>query len=144
MKVYAAGLIDKSMRAINTKLRQKLVADCRKTLHASRKAMFSQELNSFIVLSGEKNGVPDHKIVEEMETGRVYKRFKKYYKINESKLQKQLKKVVKEFSAAAASKPGTGPAPPSNQHSSKNAVPASMNLPIKTPAHDSDLGSVAS
>ena len=76
MKVYAAGLIDKSLRAINAKLQQKLIADCRKTLHASRKAMSSQELNSFIVLSGEKNIFPDHKIIEEMETGRVYKRFK--------------------------------------------------------------------
>ena len=51
MKVYAAGLIDKSLRAINAKLQKKLVADCRKTLHASRKAMFSQEQNSFIVQS---------------------------------------------------------------------------------------------
>jgi putative ABC transport system ATP-binding protein len=106
MKVYAAGLIDKSLRAINAKLQKKLVADCRKTLHASRKAMFSQELNSFIVMSGEKNGVPEHKIVEELETGRVYKRFKKYYVTNESKLQQQLKnnqelretsKIVKDF-----------------------------------------------
>jgi putative ABC transport system ATP-binding protein len=106
MKVYAAGLIDKSLRAINAKLQKKLVADCRKTVHTSRKAMFSQELNSFIVVSGEKNGVPEHKIVEEMETGRVYKRFRKYYKTNESRLQRQLKdnqelretsKIVKDF-----------------------------------------------
>jgi putative ABC transport system ATP-binding protein len=106
MKVYVAGLIDKSSRAINAKLQKKLVSDCRKTLHASRKAMSIQELNSFIVLSGEKNGVPEHKIVEEMETGRVYKRFRKYYTTNESRLQQQLKnnqelretsKIVKDF-----------------------------------------------
>ena len=106
MKVYAGGLIDKSLRANNAKLQKKLVADCRKTLHASRKAMFSQELNSFMVLSGEKNGVPEHKIVEEIETGCVYKRFKKYYATNESRLQQQLKanqelretsKIVKDF-----------------------------------------------
>ncbi len=106
MKVYAAGLIDKPLRAINAKLQKKLVADCRKTLHASRKAMFSQELNSFIVLSGEKNRVPDHKTVEEMETGRVYKRFMKYYVSTESRLKQQLKnnqelretsKIVKDF-----------------------------------------------
>jgi putative ABC transport system ATP-binding protein len=106
MKVYTAGLIDKSLRAINAKLRQKLVADCRKTLRASRKAIFSQELNSFIVLSGEKNGVPKHNILEEMETGRVYKRFAKYYTTNESRLQQELKnnqelretsKIVKDF-----------------------------------------------
>jgi putative ABC transport system ATP-binding protein len=106
MKVYAAGIIDKSLRAINTKLQKKLVSDCRRTLHASRKSMFSQELNSFIVFSGEKNGVPEHKIVEEMETGRVYKRFRKYYRTNESRMQQQLKtdqelretsKIVKDF-----------------------------------------------
>ncbi len=106
MKVYAAGLVDKSLRVINAKLQKKLVADCRKTLHTSRKAMFSQELNSFIVLSGEKNGVPEHKVVEEMETGRVYKRFRKYYATNESRLHRELKenqelretsKIVKDF-----------------------------------------------
>ncbi len=106
MKVYAAGLIDKPLRVTNAKLRQKLVADCRKTIHASRKAMLSQELNSFIVLFGEKNGIPEHKIVEEMETGRLYRRFMKYYKNNESKLHQQLKnnqelqetsKIVKDF-----------------------------------------------
>jgi putative ABC transport system ATP-binding protein len=106
LKVYVAGLIDKSLRAINAKLRQKLVSDCRKTLHTSRKAMFSQELNSFIVMSGEKSGLPDHKIVEEMETGRVYKRFAKYYATNESRLHQELRsnqelretsKIVKDF-----------------------------------------------
>jgi putative ABC transport system ATP-binding protein len=106
MKVYAAGLIDKSLRAINAKLQKKLVSDCRKTLHASRKAMSSQELNSFIVLSGEKNGVPDQKVIEELETGRLYDRFSKYYTDNESRLHQQLKadqelretsKIVKDF-----------------------------------------------
>ncbi len=106
MKVYAAGLIDKSLRAINSKLQKKLVADCRKTLHASRKTMLSQEVNSFMVLSGEKNSIPHDKIIEEMETGRVYKRFMKYYAANESKLKHQLKnnqelretsKIVKDF-----------------------------------------------
>ena len=106
MKVYAAGLIDKSQRAINAKLQKKLVSDCRRSLHASRKAMFSQELNSFIVLSGEKNGIPDQKIIEAVETGRLYKRFQKYYKTNESRLHQQLKtdqelretsRIVKDF-----------------------------------------------
>ena len=106
MKVYAAGLIDKSQRAINAKLQKKLVANCRKALHAPRKAMFSQELNSFIVLSGEKSGVPDQKVIDAVETGRVYKSFRKYYAANESRLHQQLKidqelretsKIVKDF-----------------------------------------------
>jgi putative ABC transport system ATP-binding protein len=106
MKVYAAGLIDKSLRAVNAKLQKKLVADCRKTLHIPRKAMSSQELNSFIVLSGDKNGAPEQKVIDEVETGRLYKRFRKYYAANESRLHQQLKadqelretsKIVKDF-----------------------------------------------
>jgi putative ABC transport system ATP-binding protein len=106
MKVYAAALIDKSLRAINAKLQNKLVADLRKSIHASRKSMFSQELNTFIVVSGEKNGAPDHKVIDEVETGRVYKRLLKYYATNESRLHQQLKadqelretsKIVKDF-----------------------------------------------
>ncbi len=106
MRVYAAGLIDKSLRSTNAKLQKKLVADCRKILHVSRKAMSSQELNSFMVLSGEKNGALDPKAVEEMETGRLYRSFRKYYADNESRLQQQLKtnqelqetsKIVKDF-----------------------------------------------
>jgi len=106
MRVYAAGLIDKSLRSTNAKLQKKLVADCRKILHVSRKAMSSQELNSFMVLSGEKNGALDPKAVEEMETGRLYRSFRKYYADNESRLQQELKtnqelretsKIVKDF-----------------------------------------------
>ena len=106
MKLYAAGLIDKSLRTTNAKLQRKLVSDCRRILHVSRKAMFSQELNSFIVLSGEKDGVVDSKVIEKIETGRLYTRFTKYYANNESRLQRQLKndpelqetsKIVKDF-----------------------------------------------
>ncbi len=48
MKGYTAGLIDKSLHAINAKLQKKLVAECRKSLHTTNKAMFSQELNEFM------------------------------------------------------------------------------------------------
>ena len=106
MKVYAAGLIDKSLRATNEKLQKTLVSDCRKSLHASRKAMFSQEFNSFIVVSGGKTGIPNQTTIEAVETGRIYKRFQKYYEKNESLLHQQLKadqelretsKIVKDF-----------------------------------------------
>ena len=106
MKVYAAGLIDKSLRSTNAKLQKKLVSDCRRILRVPRKAMFSQELNSFIVLSGEKDGVLDAKVIEKIEKGRLYKRFIKYYADNESRLQRQLRndpelqetsKIVKDF-----------------------------------------------
>jgi putative ABC transport system ATP-binding protein len=106
MKVYAAGLIDKSLRAINKKLQKKLVSNCRKILHASSKAMFSQELNSFIVLSGEKNAAVKQKAVDEIEKVKLYNVFRKYYADNKSRLQKQLKdnqelretsNIVKDF-----------------------------------------------
>jgi putative ABC transport system ATP-binding protein len=106
MKVYVAGLIDKSLRSTNAKLQRKLVSDCRRILRVPRKAMFSQELNSFIIMSGEKDEVLDPKVIEKIETGRLYKRFTKYYADNESRLQRQLKndpelqetsKIVKDF-----------------------------------------------
>jgi putative ABC transport system ATP-binding protein len=106
MKVYTAGLIDKSLRPINEKLQKKLVSDCRKILRVHRKDVSTQELNSFMVLSGEKNGILDQNVIEEIETGSLYKRFRKYYVDNESRLYKQLKnnqelretsKIVKDF-----------------------------------------------
>jgi putative ABC transport system ATP-binding protein len=106
MKVYAAGLIDKSLRSTNAKLQKKLVSDCRGILHVPSKAMSSQELNSFIVLSGERNGAVNQKAVEEIEKGSLYNRFRKYYADNKSRLQKQLKNdqelretsnIVKDF-----------------------------------------------
>jgi putative ABC transport system ATP-binding protein len=106
MKVYAAGLIDKSLRSTNTKLQKNLVSDCRRILRVPKKAISSRELNSFIVLSGEKDGVVDPKVIDKIETGRLYKRFTKYYADNESRLQRQLKNdpelqetsnIVKDF-----------------------------------------------
>jgi putative ABC transport system ATP-binding protein len=106
MRVYAAALIDKSLRPANAKLQKNLVSDCRKILRVSRKAMSSQELNSFIVLSGEKSGDLKQKVIEQIETGGLYKRFRRYYVDNESRLHKQLKnnqelretsKIVKDF-----------------------------------------------
>ncbi|MCW4015012.1 MAG: ABC transporter ATP-binding protein [Candidatus Bathyarchaeota archaeon] len=106
MKVYTAGLIDKSLHSINAKLQKSLVSDCQKVLRISSKAMSSQELNSFIVFSGEKEGVFDQKVIDAIETGRIYKRFSKYYADNESRLLRHLKnnqelretsKIVKDF-----------------------------------------------
>jgi putative ABC transport system ATP-binding protein len=106
MKVYAAALIDKSLRPANAKLQKNLVSDCRKILRVPSKAMSSQELNSFIVLSGEKSGDLKQKVIEQIETGGLYKRFRRYYADNESRLHKQLKnnqelretsKIVKDF-----------------------------------------------
>jgi putative ABC transport system ATP-binding protein len=106
MRVYAAGLIDKSTRSTNATLQKKLASDCRKILRVPRKTMYSQELNSFIILSGERKGVADQKAVQEIETGRLYDLFKKYYANDESSLQRQLRRdpemhetarIVKDF-----------------------------------------------
>ena len=106
MKVYTAGLIDKPLRSTNAKLQKKLVSDCRRILHVPSKAMSSQELNSFIVLCGEKNDAVNQKVVEEIEKGSLYNLFRKYYADNKSRLQKQLKidqelretsNIVKDF-----------------------------------------------
>jgi len=106
MRVYAAALIDKSLRPANAKLQKNLVSDCRKILRVPSKAMSSQELNSFIVLSGEKSGYLKQKVIEQIETGDLYKRFRRYYADNQSRLHKQLKnnqelretsKIVKDF-----------------------------------------------
>jgi putative ABC transport system ATP-binding protein len=106
MKVYVAGLIDKSLRRINANLRKKLVSDCQKSLQASRKAMFSQELNSFVVVSGNKNSIPDNENIKAVEIGHPYKRFQKYYEKNETRLHQQLKtdqelretsRIIKDF-----------------------------------------------
>jgi putative ABC transport system ATP-binding protein len=106
MKVYAAGLIDKSLRAKNAKLQKNLVSDCRKILRVSGNNMFSQELNSFIVLYGKKEGTVDQKVVDKVETGSLYRRFRRYYADNESKLRQELRdnqelketsRIVKDF-----------------------------------------------
>ena len=106
MKVYAAGLIDKSLQSANVKLQKKLVSDCRKVLKVSGKAMSSQELNSFIVLSGEKSGAIEQKAINSIEMGKLYGRLRKYYADNESRLKQQLQnnqelretaKIVKDF-----------------------------------------------
>ncbi|MFA5363856.1 MAG: ABC transporter ATP-binding protein [Candidatus Bathyarchaeia archaeon] len=106
MKVYSAGLIDKSLHAINAKLQNKLVSECKKSLRTSSKAMSSQEVNEFIVLSGEKQGTADQKVVDGVETGNVYRVFRKYYADNKSRLERQLKEdqelretshIVKDF-----------------------------------------------
>lgn len=106
MKVYTAGLIEKSLRPLNSKLQKKIISDSRKTLNIKNKAINCQELNTFLVLSAEKNIMPSQKVIQEMEIGRIFNHFKKYYIDNESMLQKQLKtdqelretsKIVKDF-----------------------------------------------
>jgi putative ABC transport system ATP-binding protein len=108
MKVYAAALIDKSLRATNAKLQRQLAAEMRKSLKTPKSAVTAKELNTFIFLSGEKrsDGEAGSNVIEKIEKDGPYKLFAKQFKRNKSKLQKQLRKqqelretsrIVKDF-----------------------------------------------
>ncbi|MHA1513336.1 MAG: ABC transporter ATP-binding protein [Candidatus Hodarchaeales archaeon] len=92
MKVYTAALIDKPLRIQNEVLQQKISSDLKKALKVSKNAIVSQELNSFIFISGQKpNGSYDPNLVEKIEKGKAFKRFSKYNKKNESRFRNYLK-----------------------------------------------------
>ncbi len=108
MRVFNAVLIDKSLRADNKKLQKQLASELRKNLRISGSAISSRELNTFIILSGEKSlkGEFNPKMIEKIEKGNLYKRFKDYYVNNESKLQRYLRnkqelaetsQIIKDF-----------------------------------------------
>ncbi len=91
MKVYTAALIDKPLRSINGELRKNVASDLRKILRVRRGIITTQELNTFIFVSGEKkNGTFSSNLVEEVEKKAIYKRFAKYYKNNESRFRQHL------------------------------------------------------
>ncbi|MFW9904791.1 MAG: ABC transporter ATP-binding protein [Candidatus Thorarchaeota archaeon] len=92
MKVYTAALIDKPLRAINSNLRNQVTSDLRKILNAGRGAVTSQELNTFIFISGEKkNGTYNPRLIEKVEKGPIYKRFSIYNKKNEARFRQYLR-----------------------------------------------------
>ena len=106
MKVYIAGLIDKKQSLTTQILQNSLAAECRRILHVPRKAILSQELNTFVFVAIEKNNAPTSKAITEEESGCLFKCFEKYYRENEALLRKQLKndqelretsKIVKDF-----------------------------------------------
>ncbi|MEM2099268.1 MAG: ABC transporter ATP-binding protein [Candidatus Bathyarchaeia archaeon] len=106
MKVYVAALIDKSMRSSNVKLQKNLISDCRRLLHVPQEAVSIRELNSFVILSGEKSGFIDQKVIDEIERGSFYRVFRKYCMNNNDRIEKELKNdqelqetsdIVKDF-----------------------------------------------
>ena len=91
MKVYTAAFINKPLRSINLELRKKVATDLRKALHTHKNSIASQELNSFIFVSGEKhNGSYDPNLIEKVEKKTLYRRFEKYNKNNESRFRDHL------------------------------------------------------
>ncbi|MFX0124805.1 MAG: ABC transporter ATP-binding protein [Candidatus Hodarchaeota archaeon] len=92
MKVYTAALIDKPLRSLNSELRKNITSDLRKVLRARKGAVTSQELNTFIFVSGEKkNGTFSSNLIEKVEKGSIYKRFARYNKNNEARFRQHLK-----------------------------------------------------
>jgi putative ABC transport system ATP-binding protein len=108
MKVYAAALIDKSLRSNNAKLQKRLTKEMRKSLRTPRSAVTSKELNAFIFICGKKQSDEpiSSKVIANIEKQGPYNLFTKYYRGNRSKLQKELRKqqelretskIVKDF-----------------------------------------------
>jgi putative ABC transport system ATP-binding protein len=106
MRIYTAGLIDKSSQSNNATLQKRLLSHYRKSLGIPASAINSQELNTFIVLSGQKNdGNIDSKTMEKIEK-RTLDSFTKYHISNKSKFEQELKnnqelretsRIVKDF-----------------------------------------------
>ncbi len=106
MRVYTAGLIDKSSQSNNATLQKQLLSHYRKSLRIPRSAITSQELNTFLVLSGQKvDGKFDYDAINKIEEG-THSRFTKYYVGNKSRFQRELRNnqelretsgIVKDF-----------------------------------------------
>jgi len=91
MRIYTAGLIDKSSQSNNITLQKRLVSHYRKSLGFPSSAITSQELNTFIVLSGQKDdGKIDDETMEKIEKS-THDCFTKYYINNKSRFQQELK-----------------------------------------------------
>ncbi len=108
VKVYTGALIDKPLRSINSNLQEKITSDLKKYLKIGKDAVASQELNTFLLASGQKNGTGefDSQLIEKIEKGNIPKRFTKYYNKNESRFRNYMKKnqelhetaqIVKDF-----------------------------------------------
>jgi putative ABC transport system ATP-binding protein len=106
MKIFTAGLIDKSLQSNNETLQKQLLSNYRKNLGMQGSAITSQELNTFIVLTGKSDGKKiDGDIMEKIEKT-THDRFMKYYTGNKSRFQRKLKNnqelretsgIVKDF-----------------------------------------------
>ncbi len=92
MKVYTAAIIDKPQRSVNSRLRKKVASELRKALHTSSKNIASQELNSFVFVSGVKNGKNSFNkdLIERVEKGLLKKQLIKYYRKNEARFKSKL------------------------------------------------------
>ncbi|MFV2013877.1 MAG: ABC transporter ATP-binding protein [Candidatus Heimdallarchaeota archaeon] len=93
MKVFTSGLVNKPLGLLNNDLKKKLQNDLGKILKIKKKDIASQELNTFVLVSGNKNQSAqiDNYLFDKVETGNLVARFKKYYKRDETRFSKYLK-----------------------------------------------------
>ncbi|UCD96923.1 MAG: ABC transporter ATP-binding protein [Candidatus Bathyarchaeota archaeon] len=93
MKLYTASFIEKSQRPINATLAKQLISDYRRSLKIPRSAVSTYELNTFTILSAEKNGkeATDTKTLKKIEEGKPRQRLSKYYHDIRSRFRKYLK-----------------------------------------------------
>ncbi len=106
MRIFTAGLIDKSSHSNNEALQSQLLSSYRKNLGIQGSAITGQEVNTFIFLTGKSGGEKvDDDIMEKIEKT-TNDRFLKYYTGNKSRFQRELKNnrelretsgIVKDF-----------------------------------------------
>ncbi|WP_455140923.1 ABC transporter ATP-binding protein [Candidatus Hodarchaeum mangrovi] len=92
MKVYTAALINKPSRRLNRELGNKISSELKNAISAKSSQISTQELNTFLFVSGTRNGHFNPDIVEKVEKGKLKRIFNDYYKKNESRFQRYLKK----------------------------------------------------
>ena len=90
MRIFTAGLIDKSSLSNNETLQKQLLKSYRKNLEIQDSAITSQEVNTFIILTGKSDGKVDDAIMEKIEKI-TYDRFLRYYTGNKSRFQRELR-----------------------------------------------------
>jgi putative ABC transport system ATP-binding protein len=92
MKVFTAGLINKPLGTLNENLRKKLETELSKILDIPKSNVISQELNTFILISGIKENITeiDDFLYDQVETGKIVERFRKYYLNDENRFTKYL------------------------------------------------------
>ena len=106
MRVYTAGLIEKSSPSSTANLRKRLLSHYRKRLRIPASATNSQRLNTFILLSAQRNdGNVDPTTMEQLEEG-ILSSFTKYHVRNKANFERELKhsqelretaRIVKDF-----------------------------------------------
>ncbi|MFX1513301.1 MAG: ABC transporter ATP-binding protein [Promethearchaeota archaeon] len=81
INIFTSGFINKPERVSNRVFAKKLSKNLRRILNTSKKNVSSQELNSFLIMTGmiKNRGSFDDSMVEEIESGIIFNHFSNYY-----------------------------------------------------------------